>query len=388
MMGDERAIDLTLRRKTLAYLMADQNLNEQQAAARLDGKFGRYTVATAARDFKEAKRQGWYRAVFAAEACSPDELRAIEVYAHSNETLEAELKRESSSVLQQLRVFPGGLASEPGDSVAWGEALELFGRRASGYVLDTLASSKVIGVGWGHTMAEIIEGVQARRNGRGRSTAPIIVLPTAGEPLGEGPSSRSSSALAARLHRSIGGDKRYSLHGVPPVIPEEFQDQKRATVLDFIGHLRSYREIFGNPSMPHTEGLINNVDTLLTSAGCFHSWMMYKNELVAIGGIASEQLLELCVGDIGGVLIPRAGLSRSGEKEFRRISSLWTGITLEHIQRIANAQGGRHSGPGVVLCACGSNKAEIVHDLVTRMRIVNVLVVDDALAAALAEMSQ
>jgi DNA-binding transcriptional regulator LsrR (DeoR family) len=384
-MADSKDVDITLRRKTLAYLMATQGLSEKEAAERLDGRFGRYSTATASRDLKEAKERGWYRAVFAKDACSPEELKAIEVYAHCDEKLEMSLKKASQGALRHFRVFPSGLPAGPVAPAEWDRALALFGRRTSGYVRELLTQTRVVGVGWGHTMAEVVEGVRAHgalAPGR-KASARWTVVPTAGEPLGEGPSSRSSSALAAKLNEIMGGTKRYSLLGVPPVIPEEFQGRKRAIVVDFIGHLRSYREIFGDLSKPRGRGLIDAADCVLTSAGSFHSWMMYKNELVTIGGIPKERLLELSAGDIGGVLIPREGLSKADNRAFQRISSLWTGITLEHYRRVAAAANVPRDHPGVMLCACGRNKANIVRALVARVRVVNTLIVDDTLADAL-----
>ena len=381
-MEDLKAIDIDLRRKTLAYLVADQGLSQKEAAARLDGKFGRYSQATAARDLQEATKQGWYRPpAFGRESCSPEELGAIEVYAHAYEALESQLRRASGDVLQRLRVFPAGLTPKSGAPAGWDEALSLFGRRVSGYVGDLILKATVVGVGWGHTVAEIVEGMHAR--GARRVASNFIVLPTAGDPLGEDTSNRSSSAIAARLNGIVAGGRRYSLHGVPPVIPEEFHGDEREIVRAFIGHLRSYREIFGDSLAGDGSGLVHAADMLLTSAGSFHSWVMYKNELVTVGGIPTEALLELCVGDIGGVLIPRPGLSRTKQDEFQRISGLWTGIRLEHYEQLAHSQKVQQGSPGVVLCACGSNKTEIVAELVSRIRVVNTLVIDDTLALAL-----
>jgi DNA-binding transcriptional regulator LsrR (DeoR family) len=245
-----------------------------------------------------------------------------------------------------------------------------------------LAPAQVLGVTWGGTIGATIEALATilAHSPKSRRTD-LTVVPTSGEPLGGARPSCASSELAERLGDVLGAGAVPSLRGIPPVIPEEFRGRDHAIVLQFIRRLRSFREVFGDEAAP---GLVATIDTVLTSAGTFGDhYHAFQNEFVRIPGLSRERLGAIALGDIGGVLVPREGLTRKEQKTFHTLRDLWTGIRHEDFQRISQAtcDGG---APGVILTAIGASKAPIVRALACREQWVNQLVIDHELAAALA----
>lgn len=385
--------EVELRIAAMAYLMGDLNLTQGEAWAKLEPIFHRVRPV-AVEDERKARRNGWLITRFAEERFAPELLKQIKMTAHlfsynggeySYEVLQRELQRHSKDVLANLRVY---LSDE---DVGWDVRLEDFGYRAAGYLWELLTTrgAAAVGVTWGHTLASVVGGIEGHVNQvkkHRRTHGSVEVIPTTGEPLGtSGYPERSSTSLSERLSAVLNSERKpvLSLRGVPPVIPQEFKSKKgeRKILLDFIQHLRSYKEIFvegSNGKRPWVE----RVDTIVTSVGSFHSWLEFNNELVTIGGVSREDLQQSCLGDVGGVLIPNPRPEFNAD-EFNEIASLWTGIQRKDFQRIAG-QAKDLGRPGVIVVAAGENKKAIVFELV-KQKLVNELIVDQSLAAALAD---
>lgn len=384
-----------LRRALMAYLVGDQGLSMQRAWNIVTKKFP-YARAGATADIEYAKEHGWLLRAFAFDQFSTAEIDEIRSIAHDYGDLERYLKGRSGGILKTVRVFFSG-PSVDGAEKEWETRLRSFGPRAAGYVQELLGTATVIGVGWASTVSAVVDGMLERRHSsRGTHFRPKMVIPTVGESLGNVPPEVSSTNLAIRLGRAL--DEYFdeatvpSLQGVPSVIPSDFRGERREAVLDFISRMRSYRNVFGvNQIEGGGDPWIHRLDCILCSCGAFRGWNAYRNQLIDIGGVNVEDLARISVGDIGGTLIERPGLRRADQDRFKELSEQWTGIKLRDYQRVAQLSAASHMCsdrkdppvPGVVLCAFGESKAEIVGELVTQARVVNHLVIDHTLAKEL-----
>lgn len=385
-----------------AYLSA-QGYSNKEICNWLNDRGEQVTESTVSRDLQSAILVGWLIRRFAEENLDAEALHRLRESVHHKpwETLEGQLKEKSGNVLKSLSVFYSlNEASESQDRLYWDKRLKQFAGNASWRVDDLLKRSvSGVGVGWGKTISTVVTALQMR-NGKSdkasHTSRNIRVIPTVGDPLGDEKVDLdiSSSSIAARLHEYLNAQSKnlykHSLEGIAPVIPKDFiENDKRAIILQYISKLRSYQEIFGTPNdSAGNTPLIRKVDTLLTSAGSFHSWQDYKSQQITIGGVQKGQVEKLSIGDIGGVLIPNAEVAMNPQlkKQFEQVSALWTGIQLSDYQRIAEQAAknqAQNSPAGVVLCVIGANKAEVVYELITRIKVVNTLICDYAIAKEL-----
>lgn len=328
------------------------------------------------------------------EACvSRDELAALRALACRDAYLglQKSLSIKSGGCLRELRVF----YSAPGlpNKNTWPQHLSRFADNCAWYVREQLDhSNSGIAVSWGATAFELIHALsrhQQSRIGDHRRFRTVPVIPTVGDPVGVSPAAGgiSSTRLAKALSELLTGSSQKvpSLEGILPVLPRNFDEQKRMTIREYIELMKGYRDVFGSrDDRGAIEGKLAKVDTILTGAGAFQSWQKWGSELMVDSGVPVAELKRCCAGDIGGALVPLENVDSdpAARAEFERLSSLWTGITLEHFRAVAQ-RAANGAAPGVVLCAIGSNKAKIVHDLIVRFRVVNKLVVDPHLAKAL-----
>lgn len=386
------------RKALLAYLTG-QGFNQSQAAAKLSREL---TVGAAqvARDIHEAEMRRWLSTQFAEELFEQDLLAALREDAHHRPwlDLEAELRHLSGGVLKSIWVFNSSDEGKPTRQTEWDWQMGNFARNSGWFILKLLRSSKNgIALGWGKTIANVIEAVFARlHSNREREDGPNgrknhLIIPTVGTPPGTSHDEleRSSTRLAESLSEALNGTWKnvLSLEGVWPVLPGGLSKDQRIALLKLIRQ-GSYKMIFGPPDNSSSETpMIRVVDTILTSAGAFHTEAFFVKELINTGSVSKKDLLRLAAGDIGSVLIPREGIENNSrdQERFNQILSLCTGISLADYQDIARRAAAKddwHSSVGVILCALNGNKAEIVLNLVHR-QAVSVLVVDYHLANGL-----
>jgi DNA-binding transcriptional regulator LsrR (DeoR family) len=168
-----------------------------------------------------------------------------------------------------------------------------------------------------------------------------------------------------------------------PVIPEKFEGFTHAAGFAHMRCYKPYKTIFGDSFTP---GLIETLDTVLTSTGGFgEHYHAFRNDVIEDPGFTRERLGEFAEGDIAGVLIGKDGLTKTQAKDLDTIRKLWTGIRIEQLRQIsANARNNGH--PGVILCAIGASKADIVLAAIIREKLVNHLFIDETLAARLQEL--
>lgn len=265
-----------------------------------------------------------------------------------------------------------------------GSRLARFAREAASPLDQMLTRSACVAVSWGRSVWTALEGLRTAPALR-CAKRPVRVVPLCGEPLEQAARRETSTHLAEQLHEIIGSTapRPPSLTGVPALIPRHFKGTDAKGIRKFVAHAASYREVFGQP-----DPLIHHVDTLLTSVGSSERPMGFvHDELLKAGGtkgksMAPETLSALVAGDMGGVLLPRQGLTARDRREVAELNRMWTGATLAHYERIVKAAQ-RSSRPGIVLLSIGGpGRAEIVAE-VLRHGLVNELVVDRALAEEL-----
>lgn len=199
------------------------------------------------------------------------------------------------------------------------------------------------------------------------------------------PTRFSSSLLADRLVDVVneGRGERWSL-GVPEFISRIFKGHDADVIRRHHLHASdSYRRIFG-PEDP----LIERVDSVLTSIGFAERPLGQRNKgLLKAGEVTADELRKLVVGDIGGVLIPRPGLKAGDRQTVDQLNAMWTGMTLDHIRRIARDAASSSHRPGIIVVSIGRQKAEILAEII-RSGLVNELIIDEDLAGALDLRSQ
>lgn len=380
---------LTINEKKIlavAYLKA-QGLSGRAIAEILSNNGYKIDEPRVAVLASEATRKGWMVTQTAEWLFSPGVLHEIRTMASPHAELETHLRSLCPrDTLKELRIFYSGAEGTSAEN--WNTRLEYFSLPASRRVSELLRRCLNIGVGWGHTLAALVTALEKSCNGPGGPREPqkTLFIPTSGEPLGpDSRPDRASSALASRLAAWWGSEAQpLSLAGVAAVIPRVFNPSERQVIKKYVAEIGDFKRIFGPPakSIP----LVERLDAIVTSVGSFEGqWQMYQSQLIKTGGIPVENLRELAAGDIGGSLIPRQNLDLSRSKQLRLIADSWTGIRLEHYQRMARIAT-RTRKPGVIVVAIGENKAAVVHE-VLRLGLVNVLIIDHTLAEALKRIS-
>jgi DNA-binding transcriptional regulator LsrR (DeoR family) len=291
-----------------------------------------------------------------------------------------DLLRERGGCLRNVTVRQSGDPAAPaaGSKASWVERIRYFGSEVGPQLLSLLSESDCVGVGWGRTVAAAISGLKrACESPPPRPRGPLVCVATVGGLVGELKvrAESSSSILASRLAETVNGDWEhlYTLHGLEAFIsfldrPDEFEAIRRR-----IERFPNYQAIFGSHGQP---GVIDRLDTIITSCGDAHHYnQFWTTELPRIG-VSPEKLNRLTHGNIGGVLLERAGLDSADRALFADIARRWTGITRRHYEQCARRK------PGVVLLALGDNKADVVLRCVS-LGLVTELIIDEDLALAL-----
>lgn len=269
--------------------------------------------------------------------------------------------------------------------VVHGTVEESFGPAVVPVIRDVIARSRNLGVTWGRTLGELIETLKDYLDAPVRAQDPVTIFPLCGEPLKDrsDPLSFSSSALAARLHELVNGPSAplpASLAGVPTIIPRRgFDDADTDTIRRFINLFAGYSRVFGDGK---SKGLVHEADTIVTSVGVVEGRRgIFLKERVEVGDVKEEELVEWLVGDIGGVLIPRAGLKAREARAVELMNARWTGISREGLYQCAR-RAEREKRPGVVVVGVGERRIDLVLRIVEE-NLASELVIDGGLADGL-----
>lgn len=290
--------------------------------------------------------------------------------------------RKLSDALLEVEVCSSGPESETLE----GRIAE-FASNAAAHIGDCIVDEGVetVGVGWGYTVAIAIEMLQERGIPEMPAGRSITFLPTCGEPerpiLPVNPSNlhndqMSSTALAAALDRIFnrGSSHHLSLVGIPDFVGIGASDQEVEITKTFtIRQNAHWRTIFDDST-----GTVGKLDAILTSvASPKQPNRQFVPRFEKETGVDERTIAERVIADIGGVWIPR----HEGDPVVASWNKWWTGITYSHYANCAQ-RAALEDKPGVIVIAFGSNKAEVVLEVVRR-GLVNSLVIDDSLACEL-----
>jgi Transcriptional regulator, contains sigma factor-related N-terminal domain len=269
-----------------------------------------------------------------------------------------------------------------------------FAVAAAPTVVSLLSRCPTIGVSMGRTLSALIEAIYSEiKYVRTQSTESVVCVPVSGDCvylLNQHSQTFSASYLAGRLEEVLTGSKSAELPtlvGVPAYVPSRLSiaEDKLAVVKEFVQSIPGYQRIFG-PKKKKTPALADNLAALLTGVGIVVPQEEEAGE-VSTGACIRERLLqekidkdelnELIMGEISGILIPRERLTRPQRKRVEELNLGWLGITEQQLKKVAQRQ------PGVVVVASGSRKADLIARIVQESLVSN-LIVDSELAVALA----
>lgn len=281
--------------------------------------------------------------------------------------------------IRNIRVFPSGRGSLD-------ERLVSFGRLAATRGIELIARSKVVGVSFGTSLHRFIDGFSWVPS---RQERPITIVPMAGEVASYDRFGSSSTWLAHKLHEIVNGGEmppKFSLATVPFFVPRTFDSTKRKALREYVGELRSYREVLSGE-----DALLPNLDCLFTSVG------QQGNPLAAAGGeleeacgISLAALSKIVAADLGGTLIPRSGLGPADRRLYEDVVACMTGLSLKNIDSLARKAddhqiASARQKPGVCVVAMGENKARPLL-VALEHGLVNELIIDHELAEALKQL--
>jgi hypothetical protein len=212
-----------------------------------------------------------------------------------------------------------------------------------------------------------------------------MFLPIAGEPTNFEPNGVSPSDAASILAAAWPQSVNLSLRGVQARIPKSVYEHDREGIArQLANYSKNYKWIFGGPGKP----LIDRVAMILTGIGDVRTSTRAGEETPQADPWYREtaeaedaEVLELAVGNIGGVWIARHDVSAEESRMVEQVNERWLGAQHADFRRCSlNADPVQR--PGVVVLAVEPEKASIVLEA---LYLVNVLVISRQLADALAE---
>jgi hypothetical protein len=288
-----------------------------------------------------------------------------------------------SAIKDELSGLPVSAERNP---VRWKRMAEL-SRFAAPYIRDLILRSKVCGVTWGGMLSQIAIALQ------GLSIAPpwkedgaaIEIVPLSGEPLGDAPTTFSSSSVAEAMGLVVNGPQYHghSLAMVPAFVPDKFSKAQTAGVWKLIGLVPAYAHIFGKSRRHRDEHCFAfHLDMVLTSVGPSTSPLGFgRGRLFQTGNLKKEDLQKLVIGDMGGVCFERSGLTAAQRDRLAGVAGRWTGWSRGDLDRCADraaASDPFNGPPGIVVVSVGRERAQFLLDAVALGRV-NHLIIDDEL---------
>ncbi len=381
-----------------AYLKAECKLSQSEIARRLS--LGQATVSRLLRRAVEDLHCLETSERFVRIPTISDERMAEleQLLEHSDlaDTLKG-LPTSNGLRLRTLRVFSSG--STDGSPAGIDARQRTFGRAVAAYLPDRLRKSRLVGVAWGSMLSRVIDGLVRLGHAWHADKESRVFIPVTAEPMQFARSEYTASVLARRLHVLVNGEheqvrQQLSLTGVPAFIPfdpthlvpgaKKLRPRQRDLLSRglrefFVNNSPAYRTIFTAP-----DALIGKVDTLLTAAGPANRVMGFCNDdLLRSGHLDRDELQQLVVGDIGGVLLTRPTPAKAARPTVDRLRSMWTGISRDQLEAIARrAADEGEDTPGVVLTTFGEARAEVVAEALTQ-GLCTELLIDDELAQCL-----
>ena len=358
------------KRELSTFMSVEWGVEDRDIPGELMKVFGiKAGKSTVSRALKLAKKRNWILTSLT-DAFDQDRLRGLREFAPILGGLRTRLMEESEGRLAALHIFWSGSDDK------WDSRVRKFSAAAAPTLADLIDRSRHLGLSWGGTLDTCVEALAPARAQRPK----LLVTPVCGEPLGPaGRAEASSTMLTERLCQILGARPGPSLRGIPPMIPA---GHDREQALRLFRLFRPYSEIFGSKKRGASPALVKTVDTFLTSCGNVgDGYHAFQSQFID-AAIKRRELEKVALGDIAGLLIARDGLSSKEQQRLTALRDRWTGITISDLIRISNRA--PKEGAGVIVCAVGAWKADMVYALVTRERLVNHLLIDHTLARELA----
>lgn len=364
------------RAQQAAYLRARHNFSQDEIGRLLGG----VSQSHVSRLLTHATDRGWLvtELHFNERNISAEALREIQHLMEPRRLVARfeEIRMRTGRMTPNIRVFDSG--SESPTSGAFEIRCRRFGRSAAGRLEELLRQSSAVGLTWGRTVSSLIDGLAATNRSH-RPDKPIIFAPVSAELITLAAPDYSSSLLAARLNGLFnnGQGETLRLGGVPAYIPRRYDAAKAQAIREYLLDAASYRRIFAGDAP-----LINRIDTVITSVGSADRPLGgAMEEVLSAADISAAELKSLIVGDVGGILIPKPGIAAEKTRQVNELNAMWTGITKEHLSRLAMRAAGV-GGAGVVVAAIGRERAAIIAEMI-RLEMINELIVDWDLVNAL-----
>jgi DNA-binding transcriptional regulator LsrR (DeoR family) len=364
------------RAQQAAYLRARHNFSQEEIAKLLGG----VSQSHVSRLLAHATDMGWLvtELRFNERNLSAEAMREIQHLLEPRRLVARfeDIRKRTGRMTPSVRVFDSG--SESPTSGAFDIRSRRFGRSAAGRLEELLRASSTVGVTWGRTVSSLIDGLAAA-NRSYRNDKEIIFAPVSAELITLAAPDYSSSLLAARLNNLLnnGEGEKLRLGGVPAYIPRRYQAAKAQAIREYLLDAASYRRIFAGENP-----LINRLDTVITSVGSADRPLGgAMEEVLSAADITAAELKALIAGDVGGILIPKPDLLADGVRQVDELNAMWTGITKEHLSRIAIRSAGV-GGAGIIVAAIGRERAGVVSEMI-RLEMINELIIDWDLANAL-----
>lgn len=376
--------------KAAYYKVYDPALTQEKI-----GRLLAVQQAQVSRLLKDAREHKVLQEVFRfpADLSQEDRLEIVNSFFARHGQLEDALSQRSRKLSREQ--FGGGspfkqlyVVAAPGieidnDVRVRANALRSFGMSAAGIVAGYIDEVDMCCVAWGRTIAATVEQMPYSSVSNGTKQ----FIPIAGEPTNHEPNGVSASDAARRLSLAWPGSKPLSLRGVQARIPKSIHDQDGGRIArELIRYSTSYRQIFGAPDSDETP-LISEVPMILTGIGNVDT---SKRNLAGVGPdpwyletVEAEEpnVLELAVGNIGGVWIARNEISDEDKERVAKVNERWLGAQYDHFRSCSLNADLMHHRPGAVVLAVEPDKAAIILEA---LHLINVLIVSRQLADELA----
>jgi DNA-binding transcriptional regulator LsrR (DeoR family) len=364
------------RAQCAAYMRATHNMSQMEIGHILGGlsqpQVSRLLAHAEKRKYLVIEQR------FARELFSTDWIRQIdELLAPSGLSVDLnEYCQRMDIRTPRIRVFESGPGSTEG---ALAQRRARFGRTAAGRIIELIENSNVVGVAWGRTIKALADGIALSRQPLIKKRQ-ITFAAVCAELVSLAQHGYSASRLADYLDETFnempGGSPQ--LTGFPAYIPSHYDKDMRDSIWRFISDTPAYHRVFSGP-----EALIHRMDMLISSVGSSKTPVLGSfEELVHAAGLKADDVKRLVVGDLGGILIPKTGLSMEKEQLIEELNDMWTGIKTEHVHAIAERAFENPAQSGVVVVALQAERGETAFELIGR-GLVNELIVDHAAAAQL-----